>query len=107
MRATTPKSVTSPAAPAHGRMMAGDSIMGAVATAFPLDDSETTTAERLVVRALVEGRSQEAIATGHGVASRTVSNQVGSAYRKIGVHSRIELLLALQRSALADHQLER
>jgi DNA-binding CsgD family transcriptional regulator len=54
-------------------------------------------AERRVVLGLVAGGSHAAIAHDCGIATRTVANHVAAVYRKLGVSSRIELLLALRR----------
>lgn len=51
-----------------------------------------TTAEERVVRAIFEGKSNEAIARERGTSPRTVANQVASVFRKCGVASRAELL---------------
>lgn len=47
-----------------------------------------TSAELEVVEAVLEGLSQAVIAKRRGVKSRTVVNQIASAYRKLGVGSR-------------------
>ena len=44
-----------------------------------------------VVEAVLEGLSQEEIAKRRGVARRTVSNQLASAYKKLGVAGATEL----------------
>jgi DNA-binding CsgD family transcriptional regulator len=53
-------------------------------------------AERRVVERLLAGGSYATIARDEGLASRTVANQVASVHRKLDVHSRIELLVALR-----------
>jgi DNA-binding CsgD family transcriptional regulator len=53
--------------------------------------------ERIVVLDLIAGASQLAIARARGTSPRTVANQVASAFRKLGVHSRVELFVALER----------
>lgn len=69
---------------------------------FPLDEvalpASLTTAEREVARALLEGDSNAQIAKARGRSERTVANQVAALFRKIGVGSRAELLLALARA---------
>jgi len=55
-------------------------------------------AEKGIVRALLAGHSQAAIARASGVATRTVSNQIASVYRKVNVHSRMDLFVALSRA---------
>jgi DNA-binding NarL/FixJ family response regulator len=52
-------------------------------------------AEREVALALVEGRSNAEIAAARGTSVRTVANQIVAIYRKLGVHSRPELIVAL------------
>jgi DNA-binding NarL/FixJ family response regulator len=54
-------------------------------------------AEKTIVRAMLSGRSQAAIASAVGVAPRTVANQIASVYRKVNVHSRMDLFVALSR----------
>lgn len=56
-------------------------------------------AERAVVGGIVEGQTNTAIA-GQAKSVRTVANQVASAFRKLGVGSRAELLWQLSRRAL-------
>jgi DNA-binding CsgD family transcriptional regulator len=51
-----------------------------------------TDAEREVVAALVEGKSNADIATARGRSARTVANQISSVFRKLGVGSRAELV---------------
>jgi DNA-binding NarL/FixJ family response regulator len=58
-------------------------------------------AEREVVRGIVEGQTNTAIARG-AKSVRTVANQVASVFRKLGVGSRAELLRQLSSSALAS-----
>ena len=53
-------------------------------------------AEVRVVLALVAGDSQQAIADARGLSRRTVANQIASIYRKLQVHGRLELLVALR-----------
>jgi DNA-binding NarL/FixJ family response regulator len=52
-------------------------------------------AERTVVLDLIDGVSREAIAHARGTSPRTVANQMASIFRKLGVGSRVELLVAL------------
>ena len=51
-----------------------------------------TAAEGEIVRAILEGQSNAAIARARGAAVRTVANQVASVFRKLGVRSRAELV---------------
>ncbi|HEX6273995.1 MAG TPA: LuxR C-terminal-related transcriptional regulator [Polyangiaceae bacterium] len=56
-------------------------------------ESETlTAAEREVVRALVQGRSNEEIARARRTSPNTVANQVRSACAKLRVRGRLELV---------------
>ena len=50
-----------------------------------------TDAERAVVAAVLDGRSNAAIATMRGTSPRTIANQVAAVFRKLGVRSRTEL----------------
>jgi DNA-binding NarL/FixJ family response regulator len=52
-----------------------------------------TAAESEVARYLLEGRSNAEIARRRGSSERTVANQVSSVFRKLGVRSRLELLV--------------
>lgn len=56
-----------------------------------------TDAERAVLRLLVDGASNVAIARARGCSPRTVANQVASLLRKAGARSRFELI-ALHRA---------
>lgn len=48
-------------------------------------------AERAVMHALLEGKSNAQIAAARGTARRTVANQVARLFEKLGVRSRAEL----------------
>ncbi len=50
-----------------------------------------TAAERVVLGLAVTGLSNAEIAERRGVSPRTVANQMESLFRKLGVHSRLEL----------------
>lgn len=69
---------------------------------LPLDRAELpeclTEAERDVVTLLLEGRSNQEIATMRGRSYRTIANQLAAIYRKLGVASRTELIAALDAS---------
>jgi DNA-binding CsgD family transcriptional regulator len=56
-------------------------------------------AEARAVKGVLEGRSYDEIAREAGIARRTLANHFASVHRKLGVHSRIELLIALPRQA--------
>ena len=51
--------------------------------------------ERIVAHAACLGSSSAAIAAERGTSRRTVENQLGGVYRKLGVHSRAELAAKL------------
>jgi DNA-binding NarL/FixJ family response regulator len=55
-------------------------------------------AERAVALDLLEGRSNAAIAAARRSSVRTVANQVASLFKKLGVHSRSQLVALLARS---------
>ncbi len=50
-----------------------------------------TGAERVVLGLAAAGLSNARIAACRGVSPRTVANQIASVFRKLGVHSRLEL----------------
>jgi DNA-binding CsgD family transcriptional regulator len=56
-----------------------------------------TITERAVLRAMLNGASQQEIASARGVSYRTVANQIASAYGKLGVGSRAEVAALLRR----------
>jgi DNA-binding NarL/FixJ family response regulator len=58
-----------------------------------------THAERRVVEALLGGGSQQSVAGACGISPRTVANHVASLHRKLNVHSRVELFVALCKRA--------
>lgn len=53
-------------------------------------------AERDVMRAVLEGKSNAEIARERGTAPRTVANQVAKLFEKLGVRSRTELAARLR-----------
>ena len=53
--------------------------------------ADLTDAERAVVAAVLEGRTNAAIASMRGTSPRTIANQVAAVFRKLGVRSRTEL----------------
>lgn len=59
-------------------------------------------AEREVVQLIATGSSNATIAQRRGSSPRTVANQVASIFRKLRVHSRLELYALLARSARSD-----
>jgi DNA-binding CsgD family transcriptional regulator len=56
-----------------------------------------TPAEREVLAHLVRGDSNAAIAEARRTRTRTVANQIAAIFRKLGVHSRAELIARLVR----------
>lgn len=52
-------------------------------------------AEREVALALLEGKSNSEIAAARSTSVRTVANQVGAMFRKLGVHSRPEFMVKI------------
>jgi DNA-binding CsgD family transcriptional regulator len=58
-----------------------------------------TAAERAVVELAVRGMSAEEVAARRGRSLHTVTNQLASAYRKLGVSSRAELAALIVRGA--------
>ncbi|NOU29432.1 MAG: helix-turn-helix transcriptional regulator [Polyangiaceae bacterium] len=60
-----------------------------------------TLAERAVVGLAAAGLSNEQIARARKSATRTVANQLASAFRKVGVGSRFELAARLRGAAAA------
>lgn len=62
---------------------------------FPLDDgqgAELTPAESEVAALVLGGRTNGEIAALRRTSVRTVANQVASAFRKLGVRSRLEMV---------------
>ena len=66
------------------------------------DDVELSASEREVVAFVCEGLSTGEIAKQRGTSTKTISNQLGSIYRKLGVLSRHELVAKLASSTRAD-----
>jgi DNA-binding CsgD family transcriptional regulator len=67
-----------------------------IVLSFAVDTSRTATltpAESEVAAHVLEGRSNAEIARLRGSSERTVANQVASLYRKLGVRSRLELVV--------------
>jgi DNA-binding CsgD family transcriptional regulator len=59
------------------------------------ETSELSAAERDVVQGVLEGLGNVEIAKRRGTSARTVENQLGSIFRKLGVGSRAELVSRL------------
>jgi DNA-binding CsgD family transcriptional regulator len=68
---------------------------------FPLPEAQLpdalTIAEQEVAVQVFAGASQRDIAEARGVSVKTIGNQLESIYRKLGVSSRVELVLRLRR----------
>jgi DNA-binding CsgD family transcriptional regulator len=60
--------------------------------ADPGDDPQLTKAEREVLRLVVQGASNAAIAKARKASARTVANQVAKLLKKLGAGSRFELI---------------
>jgi DNA-binding NarL/FixJ family response regulator len=60
-----------------------------------------SSAERVIIDAALDGRTNEEIARARNRSPRTIANQLAAAYRKLGVGSRGELFA---RYAARDHQ---
>jgi DNA-binding NarL/FixJ family response regulator len=60
------------------------------------DPEKLTTAERAIVKRLLRGETNAAIARARGTSTRTVANQVAHVFRKLGVRSRRELAARLR-----------
>jgi DNA-binding CsgD family transcriptional regulator len=71
-----------------------------VLLAFPLAEAELplalSEAEQEVALLVYAGASNEEIAQRRQVSSKTIGNQLESIYRKLGVSSRVELVLRLR-----------
>jgi DNA-binding CsgD family transcriptional regulator len=59
---------------------------------LPRSPDPLTASERTVVELVLRGWSNSRIAAERGTSSRTIANQLGAAYRKLGVRSRRELV---------------
>jgi DNA-binding NarL/FixJ family response regulator len=64
---------------------------------FDVDTGKLSPAEREVARDAVDGRSNAEIAQRRGRTVRTIANQLASIYRKLGVGSRAELAVLVER----------
>ncbi len=77
---------------------------------LPTPRGPLTFAERDVLRLLIEGQSRTQIAAARSTSARTVANQMGSIFRKLGVSGRRSLLSSLltcpdQHACLPPHLL--
>jgi DNA-binding NarL/FixJ family response regulator len=83
--------------------------MKAHVSGYPSDPLETmkapspsllTACERQIVTLLLEGCTNRTIAARLGITDQTVKNQLSTLYQKVGVGSRLELVLVAMRSDL-------
>ncbi len=88
-----------PPLPPPRQLKAGRAVVGGeelLVLSFPLAPialpPTLTEAERSVVEQVVRGASNAEIAKERGRSMRTIANQLASAYRKLGVSGRAELL---------------
>jgi DNA-binding NarL/FixJ family response regulator len=67
---------------------------------YPLPEADIppalSAAEQEIALLVYEGACNEEIATQRGASVKTVSNQLDAIYRKLGVRSRVELVLQLR-----------
>ena len=61
-----------------------------------------TPCERQIVTLLLEGSTNRTIAARLGITDQTVMNQLSTLYQKVGVGSRLELVLVAMRSELGS-----
>jgi len=71
----------------------------AARTQASISEAQLTGRERAALRLLCEGRSNAQIAFELGVAEKTVRNHVSNLYRKLGVRSRAEAIVAWHRQS--------
>lgn len=83
----------------EGVFVVGDEEYLVVSTAPTIPLDALSAAERAVIELLLEDRSYREVAALRGVSRSTVSNQVQSAFRKLGVSSRRELLAGMSSAA--------
>ena len=82
-----------PTVPPTGLVVTKSPDLAVFAFPVPTPDlpSELSNAEREVVELALSGMSNRQIAESRGCSSRTIANQLASAFRKVGVRSRAEL----------------
>ncbi|MEJ7731465.1 MAG: helix-turn-helix transcriptional regulator [Polyangiaceae bacterium] len=88
-----PGSVRAPADVAAHTFSAGGQEFLVLSYSLAMNEppAELTDAERAVVAAVLEGRTNAAIASMRGTSPRTIANQLAAVFRKLGVRSRTEL----------------
>lgn len=84
----------------HDLRLEASAEPGTLVVSFPIPRADfaglLSSTEAEIVRGILAGLSNAAIAQRRGTAVRTIANQVASIYRKLEVRSRLELsLLAL------------
>ena len=96
-RVADPAVVAPPPGLEAGRIQVGEQELATLT--FPLGTPEIPStfspAEREVALALLVGQSNASIAAARNTSVRTVANQIGAMFRKLGVHSRPEFVVAL------------
>jgi len=94
-----PESVQFPAPSGLVVENAQEAAAGDVILSFPLvgrspEQPQLTPVEWELLRDLAHGLSNREIAVRRAVSVRTVANQMGQLFRKLGVHSRLDAALA-------------
>ena len=74
----------------------GDTVVLSFPEEIPRFPPGLTESQRDVARRVFEGQSAREIAQARGSSPRTIGNQLESIYRKLGVTSRVELVLRLK-----------
>jgi DNA-binding CsgD family transcriptional regulator len=90
---------TNPVAARRRAAQLGVACLGGQSGAAPVDE-RISQAERRVVDLIVAGRSSSAVARQLYLSKRTVDTHLNRVYRRLGVHSRDELRVALAPSAV-------
>jgi DNA-binding CsgD family transcriptional regulator len=100
-QSTPPGGVRAPADLAAHTFSAGgqEFLVLSYSVAMNEPPAELTDAERAVVAAVLDGRTNAAIASMRGTSPRTIANQVAAVFRKLGVRSRTELATKFLRVA--------
>ena len=80
----------------HVEQLAPDLALLSFPLPEPVCPEALTTAEQDIALAVYAGASNEDIARSRGVSDATVKNQLDRIYRKLGVSSRVELVLRLR-----------
>lgn len=75
-------------------------LAAALAPEKPRDPNALTPAERRVALEVAKGYTDREIAEALGISHQTVRNHLGRVYRKLGVHTRLRLALALHEAKI-------